>query len=56
MYKRVAELFSVGGASQQELDNAKLQLDAAETKPQKPERKHYLISPMWCGDSPITTI
>ena len=31
MYKRVSELYEVGGASQQELDNATLQLTVAET-------------------------
>ncbi|HEY6915581.1 MAG TPA: biotin/lipoyl-binding protein, partial [Paludibacter sp.] len=31
IYKRTQELFNVGGASQQDLDNAKLQLDVAQT-------------------------
>ncbi len=46
MYKRVAELFSVGGASQQELDNAKLQLDVAETNLKNLSENTYLHSPI----------
>ncbi|NCB68120.1 MAG: efflux RND transporter periplasmic adaptor subunit [Bacteroidia bacterium] len=46
MYKRVAELFSVGGASQQELDNAKLQLDVAETNMKNLSENTYLHSPI----------
>ena len=45
MYNRVAELFSVGGASQQELDNAKLQLDIAKTNLQNLSENTYLLSP-----------
>jgi len=45
MYNRVAELFSVGGASQQELDNAKLQLDVAKTNLQNLAENTYLLSP-----------
>jgi RND family efflux transporter MFP subunit len=45
MYNRVAELFSVGGASQQELDNAKLQLDVAKTNLQNLDENTYLLSP-----------
>lgn len=46
MYKRVVELFSVGGASQQELDNAKLQLDVAETNLKNLSENTYLHSPI----------
>lgn len=45
-YKRVAELFSVGGASQQELDNAKLQLDVAESNMKNLSENTYLHSPI----------
>lgn len=45
-YKRVAELFSVGGASQQELDNAKLQLDVAETNMKNLSENTFLHSPI----------
>jgi RND family efflux transporter MFP subunit len=45
-YQRVSELFSVGGASQQDLDNAKLQLDVAETNLKNLNENTYLISPL----------
>ncbi|MDD3078175.1 MAG: efflux RND transporter periplasmic adaptor subunit [Paludibacter sp.] len=45
-YKRVSELFSVGGASQQELDNAKLQLDMADTNLKNMSENTYLLSPI----------
>ncbi len=46
MYKRTQELFSVGGASQQELDNAKLQLDIAETNLKNLTENTFLLSPI----------
>jgi RND family efflux transporter MFP subunit len=46
MYKRVSELFSVGGASQQELDNAKLQLDVAEINLKNLNENTFLLSPI----------
>ncbi|OIP82905.1 MAG: efflux transporter periplasmic adaptor subunit [Porphyromonadaceae bacterium CG2_30_38_12] len=46
VYKRVSELFNVGGASQQELDNAKLQLDVAETNLKNLGENTYLLSPI----------
>jgi len=45
-YKRVSELFAVGGASQQDLDNAKLQLDVAETNLRNLNENTSLISPL----------
>lgn len=45
-YKRISELFSVGGASQQELDNARLQLDVAETNLKNLSENTYLLSPI----------
>ena len=46
MYKRAQELFNVGGASQQELDNAKLQLDVAQTNLKNLKENTYLLSPI----------
>ncbi|MEI6754196.1 MAG: efflux RND transporter periplasmic adaptor subunit [Paludibacter sp.] len=46
VYKRVQELFNVGGASQQELDNAKLQLDVAQTSLKNLSENTYLLSPI----------
>ena len=46
VYKRVQELFNVGGASQQELDNAKLQLDLAQTSLKNLSENTYLLSPI----------
>jgi RND family efflux transporter MFP subunit len=46
MYKRTQELFNVGGASQQELDNAKLQLDMAQTNLKNLSENTYLLSPI----------
>jgi RND family efflux transporter MFP subunit len=46
MYKRTQELFNVGGASQQELDNAKLQLDMAQTNLKNLAENTYLLSPI----------
>jgi len=46
MYKRTKELFNVGGASQQDLDNAKLQLDVAETNLKNMTENTFLLSPI----------
>jgi len=46
MYKRTQELFNVGGASQQELDNSKLQLDMAQTNLKNLAENTFLISPI----------
>lgn len=45
-YQRVVELFEVGGASQQDLDNAKLQLDVAEKNLKNLEENTSLVSPI----------
>ena len=45
-YKRTQELFNVGGASQQELDNAKLQLDIAQTNLKNMSENTFLLSPI----------
>jgi RND family efflux transporter MFP subunit len=46
MYKRTQELFTVGGASQQELDNAKVQMDMAQTNLKNLTENTYLLSPI----------
>lgn len=46
MYKRTKELFAVGGASQQDLDNAKLQLDVAENNQKNLTENTTLVSPI----------
>lgn len=46
MYARTQELFKVGGASQQDLDNAKLQLDVAETNLKNLSENTFLLSPI----------
>lgn len=46
MYQRAAELFEVGGASQQDLDAAKLQLNMAETNLKNLQENTFLISPI----------
>jgi RND family efflux transporter MFP subunit len=46
IYKRVAGLFAVGGASQQEVDNAKLQMDMAETNIKNLNENTFLLSPI----------
>lgn len=46
VYKRTQELFNVGGASQQELDNAKLQLDVAQTNLKNLTENTALLSPI----------
>lgn len=70
IYKRTKELFAVGGASQQELDNAKLQLDVAETNMKNLTENTYLLSPingvitarnydngdMYSGQQPVLTV
>lgn len=67
---RVSELHAVGGASQQELDNAKLQVTVAETNLKNLQENTFLISPitgivtarnydngdMFSGQLPILTI
>jgi RND family efflux transporter MFP subunit len=69
-YNRIQELFSVGGASQQELDNAKLQLDMARTSLDNLTDNTFLKSPisgiitaknyddgdMYSGQMPILTV
>ncbi len=70
MYKRVNGLFEVGGASQQELDNAKLQLDLAQTNLKNMSENTFLLSPisgivtarnydngdMYAGQMPVLTV
>lgn len=70
VYKRVQELFKVGGASQQDLDNAKLQLDVAQTNLKNLSENTYLLSPltgivtarnydngdMYSGQMPVLTV
>lgn len=46
IYKRTQELFNVGGASQQDLDNAKLQLDVAQTNLKNMTENTFLLSPI----------
>lgn len=69
-YKRTQELFNVGGVSQQELDNAKLQLDMAQTNLKNMAENTYLISPisgvvternydngdLYSGQKPVLTV
>jgi len=45
-YTRTKELFAVGGASQQELDNARLQLDIAQTSIKNLSENTFLRSPI----------
>lgn len=70
VFNRVSELFAVGGASQQELDNARLQLEIAETSFKNLQENTQLISPitgvvsarnydngdMYNGQQPILTV
>ena len=63
-------MFAVGGASQQDLDNAKLQLDVAQTNLKNLSENTYLLSPisgvitaknydegdMYSGQQPILTV
>jgi RND family efflux transporter MFP subunit len=69
-FQRVKELFAVGGASQQELDNATLQLTMAETSLKNLQENTLLLSPvsgivtarnydngdMYSGQLPILTV
>ncbi len=69
-FKRVSGLFAVGGASQQELDNAQLQLDVAETNLKNLGENTFLLSPitgiitarnydegdMYSGQMPLMTV
>ena len=45
-YKRIQELFNVGGASQQDLDNVKIQLDMAQTNYKNLTENTFLLSPI----------
>jgi len=45
-YKRMSELLAIGGISQQDVDNIKLQLDLAETNLRNMEENTFLISPI----------
>lgn len=70
MFKRTQELFNVGGASQQDLDNAKLQLDVAQTNLKNLTENTFLLSPisgivtarnydngdMYSGQMPVLTV
>ena len=69
-YKRTQELFNVGGASQQDLDNSKLQLDVAQTNLKNLTENTFLLSPisgvvtarnydngdMYSGQLPVLTV
>ena len=69
-YKRIQELFSVGGASQQDLDNIKVLLDQAQTNLKNMTENTFLISPisgvvtarnyddgdMYSGQLPVLTV
>jgi RND family efflux transporter MFP subunit len=69
-FQRIKELFAVGGASQQELDNATLQLTMAETNLKNLQENTLLLSPvtgiitarnydsgdMYAGQMPILTV
>jgi RND family efflux transporter MFP subunit len=69
-YKRIQELFSVGGASQQDLDNIKVQLDQAQTNLKNLTENTFLLSPisgvvtarnydngdMYAGQMPVLTV
>lgn len=46
VYQRVKGLYEVGGASQQELDNAKVQLDVAEINFKNLSENTFLLSPI----------
>jgi len=45
-YKRMSELLTLGGISQQDVDNLKLQLDIAETNLRNMEENTFLVSPI----------
>lgn len=69
-YNRISELYAVGGASQQELDNTKLQLSLAEANLKTLQENTLLVSPingiistrnydngdMYNGQQPILTV
>jgi RND family efflux transporter MFP subunit len=69
-FKRTQELFNVGGASQQDLDNEKLQLDVAQTNLRNMTENTFLLSPisgivtarnydngdMYSGQLPVLTV
>lgn len=69
-FERIKELYSVGGASQQELDNATLQLTMAEMSLKNLQENTLLLSPvtgiitarnydsgdMYAGQQPILTV
>ena len=69
-YNRVSELLSVGGASQQDVDNVKVQLEQAETTLKNLNENTYLTSPisgivtarnydngdMYSGQMPVLTV
>ena len=69
-YKRIQELFNVGGASQQDLDNIKVQLDQAQTNLKNLTENTFLLSPlngivtarnydngdMYTGQLPVLTV
>lgn len=69
-YKRISELYAVGGASQQDVDNIKAQLDQAEATMQSMSENTYLTSPisgvvtaknynngdMYSGQMPVLTV
>jgi len=70
VYKRVQELFNVGGASQQDLESAKTQLDVAQTSLKNMSENTYLLSPIsgvvtarnydngdvYSGQNPVLTV
>ncbi len=45
-YRRISELYGVGGASKQDLDNAKAQLEVATANSTSLEENTYLLSPI----------
>jgi len=45
-YKRIQELYNVGGASQQDLENVKIQLDVAQTNLKNLNENTFLLSPI----------
>ncbi|MDR2854499.1 MAG: efflux RND transporter periplasmic adaptor subunit [Prevotellaceae bacterium] len=45
-YQRISELYAVGGASKQDLDNTKAQLDVLENNLKNAQENTYLLSPL----------
>ncbi|MDR1652408.1 MAG: efflux RND transporter periplasmic adaptor subunit [Prevotellaceae bacterium] len=45
-YNRIEQLYNVGGASKQDLDNAKTQLEVAQTNLNNAQENTYLLSPL----------